>query len=112
MTEQLRKYVTKTRGRPFAPGNPGRPKGSRNKATLAAEALLDGEAEALTRKAIELALAGDVTAEVRLRKLEAAMGHKPIATIWWGEQSESELQAAIAEREAKGFRVVVVSWQR
>jgi hypothetical protein len=29
---------------------------------LAAEVLLDGEAEALTRKAIELALAGDVTA--------------------------------------------------
>jgi len=30
-----------------------------NRATLAAEALLDCEAEALTRKAIELALAGD-----------------------------------------------------
>ena len=51
-----------TRGRPFEPGNPGRPKGSRNKATLAAEALLDGEAETLTRKAIDLANAGDTTA--------------------------------------------------
>ena len=30
--------------------------------TVAAEALLDGEAEALTRKAIELALAGDTIA--------------------------------------------------
>ena len=54
------------RGRPFRPGesgNPkGRPKGARNRATLAAEALLEGEAEALTRKAVELALAGDVTA--------------------------------------------------
>jgi hypothetical protein len=29
---------------------------------MAAEALLDGEAQALTRKAIELALAGDTTA--------------------------------------------------
>jgi hypothetical protein len=46
----------------FQPGNPGRPKGSRHKATLAAEALLDGEAEALTRKAIEAALAGDTMA--------------------------------------------------
>jgi hypothetical protein len=46
----------------FAPGNPGRPKGSRNKTTLALEALLDGEAEALTRKAIEMALDGDTTA--------------------------------------------------
>jgi hypothetical protein len=34
------------------------------------------------------------------------------ATIWWGEQSEAEMQAEIAEREAKGFRVVVVSWKR
>ena len=60
MTEQPR--WRKRAAAPLEPGNPGRPKGSRNKATLAAEALLDGEAEALTRKAIELALAGDVTA--------------------------------------------------
>jgi Family of unknown function (DUF5681) len=53
-------------GRPFEPGqsgNPaGRPKGSRNKATLAVEALLDGEAEEITRKAIELAKKGDLAA--------------------------------------------------
>jgi uncharacterized protein DUF5681 len=57
-----RNNAERTRGRPFEPGNPGRPKGSRNKATLTAEMLLDGEADKLTRKAIELALAGDVTA--------------------------------------------------
>ena len=51
-----------TRGRPFQAGNPGRPKGARNKASLAAEALLDGEAETLARKAVEMALAGDTTA--------------------------------------------------
>ena len=52
-----------TRFRPGRSGNPkGRPRGSRSKATLAAEALLEGEAEALTRKAVELALAGDLTA--------------------------------------------------
>jgi hypothetical protein len=54
---------SKPRGRPFAPGtsgNPnGRPKGARNKTTLAAEALFDGEAEALARKLIEKAKAGD-----------------------------------------------------
>jgi hypothetical protein len=45
-------------------GNPaGRRPGSRNKAvTLAAAALLAGESEALTRKAVEPALAGDPTA--------------------------------------------------
>jgi Family of unknown function (DUF5681) len=36
-----------------------RPPGIRNKATESAELLLEGEAEALTRKAVELALAGD-----------------------------------------------------
>jgi hypothetical protein len=46
----------------FQRGNPGRPKGARNKATLAAMALLEGEAEALARKAVELALAGDTVA--------------------------------------------------
>ena len=44
-------------------GNPnGRPKGALNKATLATKALLDGEAEALTRKAVELAKAGNPVA--------------------------------------------------
>ena len=44
-------------------GNPaGRPKGARHKYLVAVEALLDGEAEGLTRKAIELALAGDTMA--------------------------------------------------
>ena len=43
----------------FAEGNPGRPHGARHKATRAALALLDGEAEALTRKAVDMALSGD-----------------------------------------------------
>jgi uncharacterized protein DUF5681 len=44
-------------------GNPaGRATGSRNRVTIAAEALLEGEADALTRKAIEMALEGDTTA--------------------------------------------------
>jgi hypothetical protein len=43
----------------FTAGNAGRPKGARNKATQAVLALLEGEGEALTRKAIEMALAGD-----------------------------------------------------
>ena len=43
----------------FGPGNPGKPKGTRHKATVAALALLDGEAEALTRQAVTMALEGD-----------------------------------------------------
>jgi len=44
-------------------GNPsGRPQGSRNRATLLMEALLEGEAQQLTRKAVELAKQGDTQA--------------------------------------------------
>jgi len=56
-----RKNGRDTAGR-FAPGNPGKPRGARHKATQAALALLDGESGALTRKAVEMALAGDTTA--------------------------------------------------
>jgi Family of unknown function (DUF5681) len=66
MTADAENTIEKQRGRPFQKGqsgNPaGKPKGARNKATLAIEALLDGQAEALTQKAIELALTGDIPA--------------------------------------------------
>ena len=43
-------------------GNSGRPRGSRNKATLAIESLLQGQAEALTQTAVTKALEGDSVA--------------------------------------------------
>ncbi|NBT88666.1 MAG: hypothetical protein EBT51_10250 [Flavobacteriaceae bacterium] len=43
----------------FSTGNSGRPRGSRNKTTLAIESLLQGQAEALTQTAIKKALEGD-----------------------------------------------------
>jgi hypothetical protein len=44
-------------------GNPnGRAAGSRNRATLALQTLLDGQATALTQKAIDVALTGDIQA--------------------------------------------------
>jgi hypothetical protein len=55
--------MTDKRFKPGQSGNPsGRRPGSRNRASLAAEMLLEGESEALTRKAIELAKGGDTTA--------------------------------------------------
>jgi hypothetical protein len=62
MPQAARKNAGNMRGRPFRAGNPGRPKGSRNTTTLALESMLDGQAEALTQKAIKLALDGDLTA--------------------------------------------------
>ena len=59
----LPKPPGRARGRPFEKGRSGNPggrrRGSHNKATLAAAALLAGESEALTRKAVEMALGGD-----------------------------------------------------
>jgi len=43
-------------------GNPkGKPKGARNRTTLIAQTLLDGQAEALVGKVVQLALDGDLT---------------------------------------------------
>ncbi len=49
----------------FAKGNPGKPSGSRHKATQAVQGLLDEATGQLTQKAIDMALEGD-TAALRL----------------------------------------------
>lgn len=52
-----------TKFKPGQSGNPnGRPQGSRNKATLAMEALMESEADNITRKCIEKAKEGDMAA--------------------------------------------------
>ena len=50
----MSKFKTRQSGTPAAG-----PKGAMNRSTLATQALLDGEAEALTRKAVELAKSGN-----------------------------------------------------
>ena len=46
----------------FAPGNPGRPKGARHKATRAVENLMQGQVERVTTAVIEAAAKGDMAA--------------------------------------------------
>ena len=72
------------RGRPFQPGqsgNPaGRPRGARNRATLLIEALLEGEAEEIGRKLIELAKGGDRRAlKICLDRLSPARRGCPVS---------------------------------
>ena len=67
----------------FKPGNPGRPKGARHRTTVAIEVLLDGEAEALTRKAVEMALGGDTTAmRLCLERLAPPRRDRPVPSTW------------------------------
>jgi hypothetical protein len=69
-----------TRGKPFEPGNPGKPKGARHRVTLAIEALLDGQHEALTKAAIDKALEGDTVAlRLCLDRLAPARKDAPIS---------------------------------
>lgn len=61
-------------------GNPaGRREGSRNRTTKAMDELLDGEAEELTRKAIEMAKGGDMVAmRMCLDRLAPVRRDRPI----------------------------------
>jgi Family of unknown function (DUF5681) len=87
-------------------GNPaGKPQGCRNHATRTAEALLDGEAEALTRKAVTLALGGDalalrlcldrVIAPRRDRPVQFAL--PPITDVADVAKAMAAITAAVAE---------------
>jgi uncharacterized protein DUF5681 len=125
-------------GRPFPKGksgNPaGKPRGARHKTTLAAEALLDGEAEALTRKAIKLALKGDLAAlrlclerivpprksrrvAFDLPKVEKAEDLLPafaavVAAMGAGELALDEAAAVMGVLEAKRKAIETVDLER
>jgi hypothetical protein len=97
MSHTARNNAAKTRGRPFKPGNPGRPKGARHRITVAAETLLDGEAEALTRKAIEMALAGDTAAlRLCLERIVAPRRDRSVRFMLPPLQSPADAAAAMA----------------
>ena len=86
----------------FQKGNPGRRPGCRNKVTLAAMALLEGEAEAITRKAIELAKDGDPTAlrlvlDRLLPKGRAVRLDLPLRTLADLDQATEAISGALAE---------------
>jgi hypothetical protein len=97
----------KGRFQPGKSGNPrGRSRGSRNRATLLAASLLDGQAQELVQQAIGLALAGDVVAlrlcvervlaPRRLERVQFAM--PPLAKV----EDAGKALAAIAAAVAKG----------
>src|SRR5262249_30249825 len=99
------------RGRPFRPGqsgNPaGRPKGARNRASLLLQALLEGEAEAVGRKLIELAKQGEGRAlKACLDRLLPAQRDRPVCfdlppieTVADLPKASAAILAAVADGE-------------
>jgi hypothetical protein len=79
-------------------GNPGgRPKGALNKATLATQALLDGEAEALTRKVVELAKSGNpVALRLCMERLLPPRKDRPINIVLPKVEEVTDLPQALA----------------
>lgn len=89
----------KQRGRPFQPGqsgNPsGRPKNSRNVTTQLVEALIEGEAEEIVRKAIEQAKNGDgPVLRALLERLAPARKDGPVAFDLPPIESAADAKAA------------------
>ena len=79
----------------FSAGNSGRPRGSRNKATIAIENLIEGQAEALTQTVIKKALEGDSVA-LRLCMVRIAPPPKDAAVTFSMPTMSNALDAAKA----------------
>jgi hypothetical protein len=89
--------VRKPRGRPFKPGNPGRPPGSKNKITQIVEQLAEEQAEQLVRKAIELAQAGDVSClRMMLDRLWPPRKGQPVNVVMPPIDTSQDIFPAIA----------------
>ena len=93
-----------TRGRS---GNPaGRPRGCRDHVNRAARLLLAGEGEALTRKAVELALAGDQTAlRLCLERIVGPYRERAVEFVMPPIRNPGDLpsaRAALADAVAQG----------
>lgn len=88
----------------FSAGNSGRPKGSHNKATIAIENLLQGQAEALTQTAVTKALAGDsVALRLCMERIAPAPKDQPVSF------SLTQMHNALDASEAAGSILNAVS---
>ena len=88
----------------FSAGNSGRPKGSRNKATIAIESLLQGQADALTQAAVTKALEGDsIALRLCMERIAPAPKDQPVSF------SLPKMKNALDASEAAGSVLIAVS---
>jgi len=114
---------TRPRGRPFAKGNPGRRRGSRNKATLLAASLAREQGEQMLAKAVEMAMGGNAQmmkfllgrilprerpVELEFPRLDFA--HDSVDAL--AEIAEAVSSARISPREAADLSAIVSAFIR
>ena len=82
----------------FTSGNSGKPKGSRNKATIAIESLWNGQAKALIQTAVTKALGGDsVALRLFMERIAPAPKDQPVSFSLSSMQSASDASQAAAD---------------
>jgi hypothetical protein len=92
-----RKSATKTRGRPFQPGNAGKPKGARHRTTLLAETLMQDDATNIVNAVIAAARKGDMTAaRLVLDRIAPARRDSPVTFTLPKIESAGDATSAMA----------------
>jgi hypothetical protein len=96
------KAPRKAPGRPWQPGQSGNPagyrKGSRHKASLLAETLLDGEADRITRRCIEMAIDGEpVAMRLAVERLLPPRKSRPLAFRLGVLHTADDAKAALSQ---------------
>ena len=93
--------MKKTPGSQFQSGNKfgrGRPSGSRNKATIALQEMLDGHGESITRKCALLAMQGDSTAlRLCMERLIPPRKEHPVKFQLLAISTAGEIAAALGD---------------
>jgi hypothetical protein len=102
----------KQRGRPFPKGTSGnlagKPRGARHRATIAAETLMSGEADAIVRAVIEKAKTGDMTAaKIILDRIAPIRKGRPVTLAIPAVTTAQGVAAALVELIADMGRGIV-----
>jgi hypothetical protein len=89
--------VRKPRGRPFQPGNPSRPPGSKNRVTQVLEQMAEDQAAQVFQKVRQKALAGDVSClKMILDRLWPPRKGQPVNVVMPPINTAQDLFPAIA----------------
>ena len=96
MTE-LGNSAPKARGKPFAKGNPGRPKGVRHRSTLLVEKMMQDDAKGIVQAVVTAAKAGDMVAcKIVLDRISPARKGRPLRFELPEARTADDVAAALA----------------